>query len=150
MLMDLIGEEEFNRRLQTVLEKFKYKSISSMQFIREFSGDDKMVLKFFRKWVYSRAHPEVELSLARDDPEMDKKNYKRVVIWVKQLDTDFVFPLKLRVITRKGTSVEQVIMKAKEQKFVISRDTTIREIDVSDSFYLVKEKKQPSYLQERR
>lgn len=145
MLVDLIGEKEFNRRLQTVVEKFKYQSINSGQFIRQFSDKDPLIRDFFRKWIYSRTIPRVELALVQDDKEMDKKEFKKVVIRVTQLDTDFVFPLKLRVATRKRTYIETVIVKAKEQKFVIKKDTTIRTIDVADSTYLVKEKKRPPH-----
>ncbi|MDQ1355478.1 MAG: Peptidase protein [Acidobacteriota bacterium] len=143
MLMDLIGEKEFEERLQTVVKKYKYQSLSSMQFIREFSGKNKMIFDFFRQWIYSRLIPQVELTLVEDDKEMDKKEFKKVVIQVTQLNTDFIFPLKLRVATSKGVSTESVIMKAKEQKFVIKRDATIKTIEVADSDYLVREKKQP-------
>lgn len=147
MLMDLIGEKEFTRRLRSVLDKYKYKSITSMQFIREFCKDDDMLLKFFQKWVYSRAVPLVELSLLADDKEYDKKEFKKVVISIKQLgeepDTDFIFPLKLRVTTNKESSTESVIIKEKEQRFVVTRDSTIRTIDILDDVAFVKEKKQP-------
>jgi aminopeptidase N len=143
MLLDLIGEKEFDQRLQAVFKKYKYQSLSSMQFIREFSGNNKMIFDFFRKWIFSRAIPVVELTLVEDDKEMDKKDFKKVVIRVTQLNTDFIFPLKLRVATPKGVSFETVIMKAKEQIFIITRDATIRTIEVAESGYLVKEKKQP-------
>ncbi|HLP45191.1 MAG TPA: M1 family aminopeptidase, partial [Candidatus Kapabacteria bacterium] len=143
MLLDLIGEKEFDDRLQAVVKKYKYQGISSMQFIREFSGNDKMILDFFRKWIFSRSIPMVELALVEDAQEMDKKDFKKAVIRVTQLDTDFIFPLKLRVATQKGVTIETVIMKAKEQEFIIKRDATIRTIDVADIDYLIKEKKQP-------
>lgn len=143
MLMDLIGEKEFDHRLQEVLKKYKYQSLNSMQFINEFSSKDKMIKDFFRKWIYSKTIPLVELTLVEDDEEMDKKDFKKVVIRVTQLDTDFIFPLKLRVTTKKGASIETVIIKAKEQDFIIKRDATIRTIEVADSDYLIKEKKQP-------
>lgn len=143
MLLDLIGEKEFDERLQSVVKKYKYQSLSSMQFIREFSGKNKMIFDFFRKWIYSRAIPVVELTLEEDDKEMDKKEFKKVVIRVTQLNTDFIFPLKLRVATTKGVSIDTVIMKAKEQRFIIKRDATIKTIEVAESDYLVREKKQP-------
>jgi aminopeptidase N len=151
MLLDLIGEKEFDERLQAVLKKYKYQSLRSMQFIREFSGNNKMIEDFFRKWIFSRSIPEVELSLVEDAGEMAKKEFKKVVLRVTQLNTDFIFPLKLRVATEKGTSIETVIMKAKEQEFVITRDNTIRTIDVAEADYLIKEKKQtPAYFPENK
>jgi hypothetical protein len=145
MLMDLIGEKEFTRRLRSVLDKYKYRSITSRQFIRQFCHNDDMLLKFFQKWVYSRAIPSVELRLLVDDNEYDKKEFKKVVISIKQVgeepDTDFIFPLKLRVTTSKESSPESVIIKEKEQRFVITRDATIRAIDILDDVAFVKEKK---------
>lgn len=151
MLMDLIGEKDFLDRLKSVVTELKYKSISSMQFIRQFCGKDSMLLNFFKRWIYSRALPTVQLEVAKDDPETDKEKYKKVVISIKQLldagspTTPYIFPLKLRVVTQKDTSVEPVIMKEMEQKFTITRDSTIRTIDVydGDSVSPVKEKKQP-------
>ncbi|MCP5101964.1 MAG: hypothetical protein GY950_01230, partial [bacterium] len=122
------------------------KSISSRQFIRQFSGKDKLIKKFFDSWIFSRALPVVELSLVEGHKDMDTKDYKTVVIRCKQLNTDFVFPLKLRVMSRGKISIERVVMKAKEQDFVIGRDATIREVNVNESCYLVKEKKQPRHV----
>ncbi|UCH97135.1 MAG: hypothetical protein JSV88_09870 [Candidatus Aminicenantes bacterium] len=147
MVLDLIGEQAFNQRLKSVLEEFKYKSISSMQFIRHFCGTNSMLLDFFRKWVYSRDIPEVELGLVNDDPAFDTKEFKQVVLSITQLDSDFIFPLDLKVTTQKGSSIESIVIKEKTQRFIISRDSTIRSIDIEDGVSPVKEKKQ---LQPRR
>jgi hypothetical protein len=143
MALDLIGEKEFNRRLKSVLEEFKYKSITSMQFIRRFCGENNMLLDFFKKWVYSRIIPEVELGLVNNDPAFDTKEFKTVVLSITQLDTDFIFPLRLKVTTQKDSTIEPVVMKEKTQNFIITRDSTIRTIDVEDWLSLVKEKRQP-------
>ena len=143
MALDLIGEKEFNRRLKSVVEEFKYKSITSMQFIRQFCGKNDMLLDFFKKWVYSRIIPEVKLALVNDDPAFDTKEFKTVVLNITQLETDFIFPLRLKVTTQKDSTIESVVMKEKIQKFIITRDSTIRTIDVEDWFYPIKEKKQP-------
>jgi hypothetical protein len=142
-LMDMIGEEEFFQRLQSVLEKFKYKGSSTMQFIRQFSGKDRMIEDFLKKWIYSREIPVVELSLVEDAKETDKKEFKRVVLRIDQLETDFIFPLRLKVTTRKGSSIEPVIMKSKSQTFVISRDSTIKTIELVDTACPVRERKPP-------
>ncbi|MFC2146805.1 M1 family metallopeptidase, partial [Acidobacteriota bacterium] len=144
MVLDLIGEKEFNRRLKSVVDEFKYKSIASMQFIRQFCGKNNMLLDFFKKWVYSRTIPEVELELVNDDPAFDAKEYKTVVLSITQLDTDFIFPLRLKVTTQKDSTIEPIIMKEKTQKFIITRDSTIRTINVVEDWLTpVKEKKQP-------
>jgi hypothetical protein len=143
MALDLIGEKEFNRRLKSAVDEFKYKSISSMQFIRHFCEGNDMLLNFFKNWVYSRAIPEVELGLVNNDPAFDTKEFKTVVLSVTQLNTDFIFPLKLKVTTQKDSTIEPLVIKEKAQKFIITRDSTIRTIDVEDWVYPIKEKKQP-------
>ncbi len=143
MVLDMIGEKEFNRRLKSVVDEFKYKSITSMQFIRQFCGENNMLLDFFKKWLYLRTIPEVELGLVNDDPAFDTKEFKTVVLSITQLDTDFIFPLRLKVTTQKDSTIESIVMKEKTQKFIITRDSTIRTIDVEDWLSPVKEKRQP-------
>jgi hypothetical protein len=143
MAFDLIGEKEFNHRLKSTVDKFKYNSISSMQFIRQFCGDNTLLIDFFKKWIYSRSIPEVELSLVNDDPAFDSKEYKTVVLSITQLDTESIFPLRLKVTTLKDSTLESVIIKEKTQLITITRDSTIRTIDVEDWLSPVKEKKQP-------
>ena len=115
-----------------------------------------MLLKFFRKWIYSRAIPVVKLELVKDDPENDTEEFKRVVIAIKQLDTDsrtpFIFPLTLKVITQEGTSFESIVLKEMEEKYTISRNSTIRSIDIhtSDSISLFKEKRLPPVFNSKR
>lgn len=102
-----------------------------------------MLVDFYKKWVYSRIIPEVELELVNDDPAFDAKEFKTVVLAITQLNTDFIFPLRLKVTTQKDSTIESVVMKEKTQKFIITRDSTIRTIDVEDWLYPVKEKRQP-------
>jgi hypothetical protein len=147
MLMEIVGEQDFFHRLRGVLDKYRYRSITSSQFIRQFCGTNDLLRKFFSKWVYSRAIPLVELILQEDHEAYDSEEFKTVVVMVRQLgavpDTDFVFPLKLRVTTQEGSSVEPVIVKQREQRFIVSRDSAIRAIDIMDSFAPVRERKQP-------
>jgi hypothetical protein len=151
MLADLLGEKDFFHRLNSVTKKFKYKSISSAQFIRQFSHKNKMLEKFFKKWIYTRAIPTVELKLEKEHKKFDHDDFKTVVFSINQLDkgkdngdNDFVMPLNLKVTTLKGSSIEQVVLKEPSQLFVISRKSTIRSIDLQDGVAPVKEKKPPN------
>jgi hypothetical protein len=56
-------------------------------------------------------------------------------------DTDFIFPLYLKVTTTKGSAVEKLIVKKTSQTFIIKRKHTIRTIDIVSSLPLVKERK---------
>lgn len=147
MLIDMIGEDAFFKRLRALVEEYKYKSLSSSMFIRKFCEQDKMLEKFFRKWIYTRAIPQVELNLLDDHKDYDTEEFKQVVLLVKQIgedaDTDFIFPLRLKVTTDAGVEEEAVLIKGPQQQFTIKRDATIRSIDIIDSVTPVREKRAP-------
>ncbi len=143
MLMDMMGEKEFLKRLRSTLKKFDYQGVSSEQFIRQFSGNNNRIKNFFKFWIYNRTLPTVELSLAENDKAYDKKKFKTIVLKVTQQGTPGIFPLQLNVSSRGKSSTEHVVMTQREQKFTIKRNARIRTIDVAENFYLVKEKKQP-------
>jgi len=122
MLYDMLGEKDFLNRLHSILNKFKFKSITSMQFINQFINKDKTLLKFFKKWVYSRKLPEIIYNIKIDE--------KSAEISIEQLNTDFVFPITLKVKSLKGISFEKLIVKQKREKFIIKRDSSIKSINI--------------------
>ncbi len=144
MLLDMMEEAEFLQRLHGVLAKFKYQSVSTMQFIREFCGENQQLLTFFQKWIYSRVLPMVTLKLVPEDAENDTKSLKKVVITIEQLNGDepFIFPLQLKIVTGKGTFMQKVLMTEMKQRFVISMPHSIRSIDIGENATPFREKKQ--------
>lgn len=147
MAMDMLGEKEFIRRLKRVVADSRYKSLNSMQFIRAFSDKKQDITGFFKSWIYSRTIPQVELKVETEDKETDNQTFKQVVLSIHQIDTEkpFVFPLTLRVTTKKGsTSLERLVMSKMVQRLVVKRKSAIRSVDVVDDFSLVREKKQPN------
>ena len=122
MLYDMLGEKDFLNRLHSILNKFKFKSITSMQFINQFINKDRTLLKFFKKWVYSRKLPEIIYNIKIDE--------KSAEISIEQLNTDFVFPITLKVKSSNGISFEKVIVKQKREKFIIKRDSSIKSINI--------------------
>jgi|GEM_PF-642458 len=147
MAMELVGEDDFMHRLRNVLVKCKYRSITTMEFLREFCADNDLLMNFFRKWIYSRVLPTVELKIV-DDETNARKEYKEVMLSIEQIgepgNTDFIIPLQLRVISKKGITYESVILKEKEQRFHIKRNSALRSIDISsDCVAPLREKRQP-------
>ena len=64
MLRYHIGETNFKMRLKKYLEKYQYKNVKTSNFIKvleEVSGEN--LQPFFKQWVYSSGHPELEISL---------------------------------------------------------------------------------------
>jgi hypothetical protein len=125
MLLDLLGEEDFTSRLQSVLDAYKYRSLTSRQFIQTFSNREELLMKFFNNWVYSRKLPEITLDVNIKGNSAD--------ILVRQLNTDFVFPLTIEVETRSGNSLEKLVVRQKEQTFTVSKDSTIKSMRLADS-----------------
>jgi hypothetical protein len=127
MLLEWLGEEEFLTRMRAVLEKFAYQNVSSMQFIRQFSGEDEVLLKFFKTWVYSRKIPRIRFSAGAND-----NNKKQFKVIVRQLNTDFVFPLKVKVVTRGRTFYKTLVIKEKEQSFIFTEKRPIKSVKPVD------------------
>ncbi len=128
MLLDWLGEEEFLKRIRSVLETYTYRNVSSMQFIRQFSGEDEVLLKFFKKWVYSRKIPRIRFSA-----RVNANNNKEFIVTVQQLNTDFVFPLEVKVVTRRKTFYRTLLVKEKEQSFIITEKRPIKSVKPMDS-----------------
>jgi hypothetical protein len=127
MLLDILGEEKFLERLQSVLDKYAYRGISSMQFIRQFCGEEETITKFFKSWIYSRKLPHIRFD-ARINPD-DKHEYE---ISVEQVDGNFVFPLVSAVVTESGTSYKTFIIKEKKQTFSLKSEDRVRSIGPVD------------------
>ena len=127
MLLDILGEEDFQRRLRSVLEKYAWQSISLAQFTRRFSGENKMLAKFFRGWVFSREIPRI-----RFDARVSAGNTGQCKIRVTQLNGDFVFPLKVRVVTTGETLYKTVVVEEKTQSFAIAVPGPVKSIKPVD------------------
>jgi aminopeptidase N len=139
MLIEMIGEESFFQRLRDVMTEYKYKTVNTRQFINRFSRGDNTIKDFLSRWIYQRAIPKIRLVLAKDDPEYDLKHRKRIVLMIKQEDTDFIFPLRLRIDARGGREFKDIIISRKNQRVVITRKTPIHTIETIPHFSLFKE-----------
>ncbi|MCP4213425.1 MAG: M1 family metallopeptidase [bacterium] len=143
MLMDIVGEEDFFKRLHVVMEKYKYKSLSSLQFIRSFSGENKMISDFFTKWIYTRALPMVKLELMENDEEYDKKDFKKIVLNVRQLNTECAFPYTLKISSLKTNTYKSYMMKGREMRVVVTAGSAIQSVTLGGGVAPVREKKDP-------
>jgi hypothetical protein len=122
MLKDILGEKEMLKRLQQILADFKYQSLATARFIQQISQGDRRLQKFFKGWIYSRLLPEVsyEISSAGQNAE----------ITFSQKNSDFVFPVSVRIATAERKYVRTLIVEAKVQKFKIFESTDIQSIEI--------------------
>jgi hypothetical protein len=122
MLKEMLGEEELLQRLRQVLADFRYQSLVSARFIQQVSRGDARLLKFFNGWVYSRKLPKVRYQVAVSGPSAE--------ITFTQEDSDFVFPVAIRVASGEGKYTRTLIVEEKVQKFKIFENAPILSIQV--------------------
>jgi hypothetical protein len=122
MLKEILGEEEMLKRLRQVLADFKYQSLSTARFIQNVSQGDRRLKKFFNGWIFSRKIPKVQCQIVSSGQNAE--------ITFTQKDTDFVFPVGIRITSREGKSVRTMIVEEKNQKFKIFENTPILSIQV--------------------
>ena len=129
MLEDLLGQEEFFKRLRLCLEKFKFKSVTSAMLVNEISRKEDWLLKFFDGWIFSRRIPEITCQV--------QLLGKTAELRVSQQDTDFVFPLQVMVKTGSGKKNQQVIVLQKNQVFTFTAESAINSLQFDAGSALV-------------
>jgi aminopeptidase N len=122
MLKEILGEEEMLKRLRLVLADFKYQSLATARFIQHIAQGDRRLQKFFNGWVYSRRLPEVRYQVTSSGQSAE--------ITFTQKNSDFVFPVSVRIVTPEGKYVRTLIVEEKVQKFKIFENAPIQSIEV--------------------
>jgi hypothetical protein len=122
MLKEILGEEEMLKRLRELLSDYRYQSLGSARFIQHISQGDVILHKFFNGWVFSRLLPEVSYRVVLNGPNAE--------IAFSQSNTDFVFPVRVRITTAAGETVRTLVVEEKEQKFKLSENSPIQSIEV--------------------
>ncbi len=126
MLRDMLGKEEFAKRLRGSLEKFRYQSIHSRQFINWISQKSPQILRFFENWVYSRRLPEITSKVRISENTAE--------VTVDQKGTDFVFPLWIEVSTPSGVTSHMVIVERESQTFRVRGSEPLGRVTVNPRY----------------
>jgi aminopeptidase N len=134
MLKDILGEEDFLKRLKNTLEKLKYRSVPSATFIKTFSEGSETAARFLTKWINARKIPEIDLHAVLEG--------KKAHLEFEQSDGNFIFPIKIEIKTEAGSATKQLIIKEKKTVFDIAEESEIKWINVDDSRTLVRIKLQ--------
>jgi hypothetical protein len=122
MLKEILGEEEMLKRLRQLLDDCKHQSLVSARFIQHICQGDVLLHKFFNGWVFSRLLPEVSYRVVLNGPNAE--------IAFSQSNTDFVFPVRVRINTAAGETVRTLVVEEKEQKFKLAENSPIRLIEI--------------------
>ena len=130
MLKEMVGENDFLKRIHYVLKKLKYQSVPTDEFIRIFGQKNTEVLDFLKHWVYSRTIPEVSFKYSI------KKN--TLTLEIRQNNTDFTFPLRIKIKTRKGTRNKTIVVTKRIHRFYFKENSKIKSVKIDDLKTLVK------------
>lgn len=130
MLKDIMGEQNFLKSVRLVLEELQYRSINSQLFIKHFSQKEQQVSRFLTQWLYSRRIPRITIQTHIKDNIAD--------IQIEQEDTDFIFPLRLKINTRKRESARQIVVDRQSQHIKLTMDSKIKSLQFDDERSLVK------------
>jgi aminopeptidase N len=126
MLREILGKEPFYKLIQRSFREFKYKMVTTANYIKFLSGDKPLISKFLNNWVYSRKIPSLKVVV-------NIKNKKAKIQFV-QRDTDFVFPLELRIKTKKDVIIKKIVIDRKFQVVDLALDSKIKQIWVKTRF----------------
>jgi len=130
MLKEILGEEELLKRLRQVLADFKYQSLSSARFIQQISQGEHRLQKFFNGWIFTRRIPEVQYQVTVSGQGAE--------ITFTQKNSDFVFPVGVRIATAEWKYIRTLIVEEKVQKFKIIENTPIQSIEVEAAIAPIK------------
>ncbi len=122
MFRELVGRDEFSKRIQKFFSDLKFQTVSTTRFIRFMSQDDEQIKKFFRKWLYSRQLPKLKVDILINGKNADLHFF--------QQETDFIFPIRLQIRTKGGTVYKRVIINQQRQRLRVSQSESIRSIDI--------------------
>ena len=130
-----IGDEQFYRILNEIFEKWKYKSITTAEFLKEWTDRTESSLidmdLFFDQWVYGSGHPEytIESKLTQviDDEYQFNIKLKQIhseVIGINGFVPDyFVTPIRIITENENTSDTTEILINDKiEQDFSLSLD----------------------------
>jgi aminopeptidase N len=111
MAKEILGEEEFCRRLREVLHNNMFRNLNSAQFIQKYSLNSSLLEKFFHGWVFSRKTPAIHFSTVWQDGQLQ--------VFFQQEDTDFVVPVRLEVEDETGWTSYPIVLEGQKQACTI-------------------------------
>jgi len=127
MLREILGADDFNRKIRSFLVQNRYRSINSRKFVNHMSAGNPEIEKFFADWIYSRRLPELTSRV-----KIDGYN---VSLRITQKNTDFIFPLEIEIISgRKKLSTRKVIVQGKEAEFSFTEKRPISALRINPVF----------------
>ena len=135
LLKQNIGDEQFYRILNEIFEEWKYKSITTAEFLKEWTDRTESSLVdmdlFFDQWVYGAGHPEYTIESKLNQVVEDEyqfniklKQIHSEVIGINGLVPDvFVTPIRIITESESRSDTTEILINDKiEQDFSLNLD----------------------------
>ena len=128
MIRNSIGDELFRKLLKKCLVDYKEKNIDTDEFCKALEEISEKDFKlFFKQWVYSPGHPELDISY----------DEKSTILNINQnQETPFNFIIDLKVYNSSGgiPGIYPLSIKNKENQFTLSQITNNQETTTKIDF----------------
>ena len=115
MLCNLMGEEKFKEAIKKYLDTYR-ESVATTGDLQKICEDvyREDLQQFFKQWLYTAGHPELEIQFSLIEDENNKGNQiKKIKIKIKQIQKEgfeFIFPLEVRIVCSKKNDDEGKII----------------------------------------
>jgi len=106
MLREILGADEFYARLRTLLTEFRFKSITTSQWIRHMGKNHPLAERFLNRWLTVRKIPEMTYSYSQSGDTLQ--------IHFHQTDSDFIFPIWIEIESENGIIDQSVLVDQTE------------------------------------
>lgn len=134
MLKDLLGEPAFRKQVREAVEALRYRSLSTVDFIRALGRQGDVTERFLNFWIFRRRIPEISVDTVIEG--------NRARIRVRQMEGETVLPLTVTVSTRKHSRVRTLVVTRETQDFLLEEEQPIRSVSIHEARSLVRIRKE--------
>lgn len=130
MLREILGEATLLERIRSFLQEYKYRSVTSKEFIEHMSQNDEMLRRFFRCWIQQCEIPGLSYQVQFKGHTAE--------ITAEQTAGASVFPVTVTAITAKGKTTRTWVIQEKKQAICINLPSEVVSVRVDSPFGPVK------------
>lgn len=153
MLRGIMGDEAFFKAVRAYYEKYKYSNAETSQLVEVFEEYYGSKLDwFFDQWVYKgTGRPRYEYSWKFEDFQGQKGSGAYTVrLQLKQVQKEdeidlYKMPVKVTVVTQAGDKEFTVFNDTKEQSFLLTVDSTPKEVLIDKDGWILKKVAKGTY-----
>ncbi len=112
MLQELMGREQFQKKVQDFLIEKRYKMVTTGELINFFAGEDKLLQQLLKNWIYRRYSPPINYSFRLEQNDL--------VLDIRQETSEpFVVPLIVKLKEGKEMRSVPLLLQERQREFRI-------------------------------